>query len=98
MNTTETPSGSSLDPHGSVAITGAIMFYHGGKRGRPIRIGCYSDSHREELLQKLCADPEVEGFEIEWDKPQNAADHRSGAGGVKYGTEAPSPGSVHLLR
>jgi hypothetical protein len=55
----------------SVAITGEITFYHGAKRGRPIRIGCRSDAHREELLQKLCDDPEVGGFEIAWDKPQN---------------------------
>lgn len=61
----------SAAPLGSSAITGEITFYHGDRKGRPIRIACRDGAHREELLQKLCADPEVEGFEIAWDKPPN---------------------------
>ena len=55
----------------SAALTGECTFYHGGRKGRPIPIQVRDEAHRVELLNGLCNDPEVEGFEIAWDKPPN---------------------------
>ena len=55
-------------PLGSAPITGECTFYHDGKKGHPIPIQVRDEAHRQELLNGLCNDPEVEGFEIRWDK------------------------------
>lgn len=53
----------------STALHGLIYFYHGGRKGKPIEILCRDQAHRDDMLSKLCDDPEVEGFEVHWDPP-----------------------------
>lgn len=55
----------------NAALTGVCIFYHDGKKGRPIPIQVRDEPHREELLSSLCNDDEVEGFEIIWDSPHD---------------------------
>ena len=70
-NSTQERTPGSLHPACSAALTGECTFYHGGRKGRPIPIQVRDEAHRVELLNGLCNDPEVEGFEIAWDKPPN---------------------------
>lgn len=49
--------------------SGVFTFYHGDKKGQPIRFELRDDVTRDEFLRRACADPEIEGFEIQWDAP-----------------------------
>jgi hypothetical protein len=72
VNENELPGALPSDAAGGwAALTGECTFYHGGKKGRPIPIQVRDEAHRVELLNGLCNDPEVEGFEIAWGKPPN---------------------------
>lgn len=54
--------------------SGVFTFYHDGKKGRPIPFKLEDNVTRDEFLRRACATPAIEGFEIQWDAPEENDD------------------------